>query len=75
MDRQCGQTPYTVRLMYGEHKKEQRWETIEEDDEVPAFMLDVLEEGEPAGDADAVELDPNLLRLHVMGTLTTSVVL
>eukprot|EP01049_Picozoa_sp_SAG25_P009359 SAG25_NODE_921_length_4754_cov_3.223416_3_plen_147_part_00 len=76
MDRQCGQTPYTVRLTYGEHKKEQRWETIEEDDEVPAFMLDVHEEGEPAGDATAVELDPNLLRLHVMGTLlTTSLVL
>jgi hypothetical protein len=65
-----------VRLTYGEHKKEQQWETIEEDDEVPAFVLDVHEEGEPAGDAAAVELDPNLLRLHVMGTLlTTSLVL
>jgi Flp pilus assembly protein TadD len=73
MDRTPGATPYTVRLTYGGHCQEVHFETIEEDDEVPAFEIDVMEEGKPGGelryaggDGEGTEgADPELVRLHV----------
>ena len=65
MDRASGRTPYTVRLTHNTEVREEHFDSIQEDDEIPAFEFDVLPEGEPAGETAGDAEDPNMMRLRV----------
>jgi hypothetical protein len=70
MDRAREATPYTVRLTHGAEVQEQRWEGIEEDDEVPAFEITLKAERPRLRTAD---MDgPNTVHLHVAHELMMS---